>query len=82
MLVPALPEGWAETACVRERTWREMRRHMQTAITTGTDCLVILALQLVRRETGKVHGSDVSGVVIFRKTLRRDQLLKFFASRP
>lgn len=30
----------------------------------------------------QVHGSDVSGAVIFRKKLRRDQLLKFFATQP
>ncbi len=30
----------------------------------------------------QVHGSSVSGAVIFRKKLRRDQVLKFFATQP
>ncbi|MCA1386379.1 MULTISPECIES: IS110 family transposase [unclassified Bradyrhizobium] len=30
----------------------------------------------------QVHGSSVSGAVVFRKKLRRDQVLKFFATQP
>ena len=30
----------------------------------------------------QAHGADASGGVIFRKKLRRDQLLAFFASQP
>jgi transposase len=30
----------------------------------------------------QVHGADASGAVIFRKKLRRDQVLKFLAARP
>ena len=30
----------------------------------------------------QAHGADVSGVVVFRKKLRRDQLLGFFAGQP
>ena len=30
----------------------------------------------------RVHGADGSGAVIFRKKLRRDQVLKFFAAQP
>ncbi len=30
----------------------------------------------------QVHGSDPSGVVVFRKKLRRDQVLGFFSQLP
>ena len=30
----------------------------------------------------EVHGVDPSGAVVFRKKLRRDQLLAFFAGQP
>ena len=30
----------------------------------------------------QAHGADVSGTVIFRKKLRREQVLAFFASQP
>lgn len=30
----------------------------------------------------QVHGSDVSGTVTLRKKLRREQVLKFFATQP
>ena len=30
----------------------------------------------------QAHGADASGGVIFRKKLRRDQLLAFFAGQP
>jgi transposase len=30
----------------------------------------------------QAHGADASGAVIFRKKLRRDQVLAFFASQP
>lgn len=30
----------------------------------------------------QVHGADASGAVVFRKQLRRGQVLKFFGSLP
>jgi transposase len=30
----------------------------------------------------QAHGADASGSVVFRKKLRRDQLLGFFSSQP
>jgi len=30
----------------------------------------------------QAHGADASGAVVFRKRLRRDQLLCFFADQP
>ena len=30
----------------------------------------------------QAHGADASGAVVFRKKLRRDQLLAFFAGQP
>ena len=30
----------------------------------------------------QVHGSDSSGTVIFRKKIRRDQILAFFSALP
>jgi transposase len=30
----------------------------------------------------QAHGADASGAVVFRKKLRRDQLLGFFAAQP
>lgn len=30
----------------------------------------------------QVHGSDPSGAVVFRKKLRRDQVLAFFSTLP
>ncbi|AWC21285.1 hypothetical protein CO731_00734 [Aminobacter sp. MSH1] len=30
----------------------------------------------------QVHGADASGAILFRKKLRRDQMLKFFDAQP
>ena len=41
----------------------------------------IIGLDLAKR-VFQLHGADASGNVVFRKRLRREQVLKFFADRP
>ena len=40
-----------------------------------------IGLDLAKR-VFQAHGADASGNVVFRKRLRREQVLKFFADRP
>jgi transposase len=40
-----------------------------------------IGLDLAKR-VFQAHGADASGAVVFRKKLRRDQLLGFFAGLP
>ncbi len=41
----------------------------------------VIGLDLAKK-VFQVHGADGSGAVIFRKKLRREQVLKFFAALP
>ena len=41
----------------------------------------IIGLDLAKN-VFQVHGADVSGAVLFRKRLRRHQVLAFFSSQP
>ena len=54
-------------------TAQQRRRPWDTASTIGLD---------IAKHVFQAHGADKSGAVLFRKRLRRAQVLAFFAAQP
>jgi hypothetical protein len=69
--------------------WTPPRRpwcaRVVVSVTTGQEASVseasTIGLDLAKR-VFQAHGADASGKVVFRKRLRREQVLAFFAGRP
>lgn len=67
----ASPTAWCVRVVVLVTTQQEA---------SMTDASMI-GLDLAKR-VFQAHGADAAGNVVFRKRLRREQVLKFFADRP